>query len=262
MLMMKIEVYCTCACVCLMMGQLSCNATQGFVKHRINIPGRGSVHTNVLEPQRPTVLPVQPLLAVGEAACGAPLALGVVGAVEKGDMLVANVAEPVDLALILKQTESDTVHRRITPALVEEASSTVEVVEVLAVLLAAPEAQVADLEVRPEMARRIAVRLLVVLRPPLAIFEPFARIVGVYVVWMVVEELLRLRPQCRDTLGTIVDVDVEAVGLVVILHPCKDIVVDIAEEVDVRFDPPVVLHTFQCWMLAKHAAIPSAHLMV
>ena len=177
-------------------------------------------------------------------------------------MLVANVTEPMDLALILKQTKCDTMNGCVTPALIEEAASTVEMVEVVAVFLAAPETQVADLKVGPEVAGRVPICLLVVLWPPATVFQPLARVVRVYVVGVVVEKLLRLRPECRNTLSAIVDVDVEAVGLVVVLHPRKDIVVDIAEEVDIRLDSPVILHVFKCRVLAEHAAVPSAHLMV
>jgi len=54
----------------------------------------GLAHAGKLEPVGPAVLLVQEGLAVGEAAGDAALALGRVGAVEEGDVLVANVAEP------------------------------------------------------------------------------------------------------------------------------------------------------------------------
>ncbi len=52
-------------------------------------------HAHVLEPVGPAVFPMEPGLAVCEAAGDAALALGRVGAVEEGDVLVADVAEPV-----------------------------------------------------------------------------------------------------------------------------------------------------------------------
>jgi hypothetical protein len=57
---------------------------------------RGSLHAGVLEPHVAAVLRIEPVLAVGEAAGLAAGALSVVGAVEEGDVLVADVAEPRD----------------------------------------------------------------------------------------------------------------------------------------------------------------------
>lgn len=85
-------------------------------------------------------------------------------------MLVSNVAEPVYFALILEQAQRDAMNGCITPALVEETARAIEVVEVVAKCLAAPEGQVTNFEIGPEMARRVAVGFLVVLRPPLPIF--------------------------------------------------------------------------------------------
>lgn len=47
-----------------------------------------------------------------------------------------------------------------------------------------------------------------------------------------------------------------------VLHPCEDIVVDIAEKMDIGLDSPIVLHIFQRWVLTKHATVPSAHLVI
>jgi hypothetical protein len=57
------------------------------------------VHADVLEPQRSTVFAVQPWLAVGEEAGYAAGTAGAVGAVEEGDVLVADVAEPGRVSL-------------------------------------------------------------------------------------------------------------------------------------------------------------------
>lgn len=56
---------------------------------------KNSVHARMLEPHVAAVLGIQPVLAVGEAAGLAARALVVVGAVDEGDVLVANVAEPM-----------------------------------------------------------------------------------------------------------------------------------------------------------------------
>ena len=59
-----------------------------------------SAHAGVLEPVGPAVFLVEEGLAVGEAAGHAALALGRIGAVEEGDVLVANVAEPARVLLV------------------------------------------------------------------------------------------------------------------------------------------------------------------
>ena len=103
---------------------------------------------------------------------------------------------------------------------------------------------------------------LVVFRPALVVFQPLARIVWMYVSRIVLDELLRFWPQRRNAVGVIVDVDVEAVRFVVVLHPSKDIVIHIAEEVDVWFHPPVVLDVLERRVLAEHAAVPPTHLVI
>lgn len=75
-------------------------------------------------------------------------------------------------------------------------------------------------------------------------------------------EPLRLGPQGWDRLGRIVEVDGEAVGLVVVLHVAEDIIIDVAEEVDVGLDAPVVAGTEEGGVVVKKAAVPAAHLVV
>ena len=55
----------------------------------------GSIHANILEPQRPTVLAVQELLAVRESSSDAARALRAGRTVEEGNVLVTNVSEPI-----------------------------------------------------------------------------------------------------------------------------------------------------------------------
>lgn len=220
------------------------------------------VHANILEPQRPAILTPKKTLAVSEAASHTARALRIVWTVEEGNVLVADVTEPVYLALVFEQAECDAVHRCIAPALVEEATRAVKVFKVVAVFLAAPEAQVGDLKVGPEVAGGVAMSLVGVFWSPLVILQPLACVIGVYVVGMISEELSRLWPQCGDALWAVIDIDVEAISLVVVLHPSEDVVVDVAEEVHLRLDTPVVLDVLQRGVLAEHAAVPPTHLMV
>jgi hypothetical protein len=57
-----------------------------------------SAHPNVLEVVRSTIIPLEEGLAVVEFAGHATFTLGRVGAVEEGDVLVANVPEPKALS--------------------------------------------------------------------------------------------------------------------------------------------------------------------
>lgn len=65
-------------------------------------------------------------------------------------MSVPDVREEVNLILRCEQSSTDRVNRRVTPALVVETASLVEVVEELAIGFASPEIKVADLEVTPD----------------------------------------------------------------------------------------------------------------
>ena len=75
-------------------------------------------------------------------------------------------------------------------------------------------------------------------------------------------ELLGLKPERRDRLGGVVEVDGEAVGFVVVLHIAEDVVIDVAEEMDVGFDAPVVASIEESGMFVEHARVPTAHLVV
>ena len=112
------------------------------------------------------------------------------------------------------------------------------------------------------MTGRVSVRFLVVLWPPLAVFQPLPCAVRMHVVFMIRNELLSLGPERCDALGAVVEIDVEAVGLVVVLHPAEDVVVDIAEEIHVWLDAPVVLHVLEGGVLGKETRVPAAHLVV
>lgn len=56
-------------------------------------------------------------------------------------------------------------HRRIAPSLIEEATSTIQMIEVILIRLTPPEAHICDLEIGPEMACRIPICFHVVLGP-------------------------------------------------------------------------------------------------
>ena len=152
-------------------------------------------------------------------------------------------------------------HRRIPPPLIKEPPRAIEVVKVIFVRLTAPKGQIANLKVRPEMTGRIPVRGLGALAL-LVVRQPAHRVVGVQVLRVRGQELARLGPERRDALGRVVQVDGEAVGLVVVLHEAEDVVVDVAEEVHLRLHAPVVLRVREGRVLVEEAAVPAAHVVV
>lgn len=163
-------------------------------------------------------------------------------------MSIANISEPVYLVPILEQTQRNTVHRRVTPPLIEESTGSVKVLEVFRVSLGSPKSQRPDLKVRPEMARAVAVRLGVVIRSVHRVRDPADCVIRVQILCRVVavrEELLRFGPQSRDTERRIVYVDCETVCFVVILHISEDVVVHVAEELDLWLNSPIIIHIFQ-----------------
>lgn len=163
---------------------------------------------------------------------------------------------------VLEQAESYAVDWRIAPSLIKEAACAVEMVEIVFVGLAAPEIHVCDFKVAPEMAGAVAIGLEVMFGPSLAVNNPVHGIVLVQVVVVAGEELYRFGPEGGDAIGGVVQVDGEAVRLVVVLHEAEDIVIDVTEEMDLGFDAPVVLHVLQGGMLVEHARVPTAHLVV
>jgi hypothetical protein len=158
----------------------------------LNSPFR--THTDVLEPIRTTILPVEPFLAISKAASDATSALWRVWTVEEGDMLVSDILEPMDLAGILEETQSNTVDGSITPAFIEETTGAIEMVKVFLVCRRAPEVHVCNLKVAPEVAGAVAVCLDVVVWSAVLVGQPFHGVVGVLVVAVRSEEFDSFRP--------------------------------------------------------------------
>lgn len=169
---------------------------------------------------------------------------------------------PMNFAGILKKTQSNRVNWCITPSLIKESTSAIEVVEISLVGFTAEEVHIANLEVRPEMAGRISIGLLVMLRSQLVVHKPFHHVVVSDVFGVFGKEALGLGPQARQTFRCVKEVDCESVGLVVVLHVVEDVVVDVAVEFDLGFNSPVVSRVGQGGMLVEHAAVPSAHFVV
>ena len=171
-------------------------------------------------------------------------------------------ALPMDLALVFKQPQRNTVHRRIPPSLVEETTRSIQVLEVVFVGFGTPKLHVRNLEIAPKMTCAVPVRFYIVFRPPLAIHDPLSCALLVQVFWMCRHELFCLWPQGRYGLRCIVKVDRKAIRLVMVAHPTEDVVVNIAEEAYLWFHAPIVADILKGWVLVEHATIPAAHLMI
>lgn len=67
----------------------------------------------------------------------------------KGDVVVGDLVEEMDLLLFQEDASGNRVHRRITPALVEKAAVLVQRLEVVNVLLGPQPLQTSNLKVGP-----------------------------------------------------------------------------------------------------------------
>lgn len=243
-----------------------------------------SIHTHVFKPIRPAIFLEQKSFAIGETARHTSFTLGRFRAVEVGYMLVSYITEPetqsdglvifdsevdgrrealpMDLALILEQPQRNTVHRRIPPPLIEETTRSIQVLEIVFVGFGTPKLHVCNLEVAPKMTGAVPVRFYIVFWPSLAIHDPLSRVVLVQILGMCGHELFRLWPQGWYGGWRIVKVDGEAIGLVVVAHPTENIVVDVAEEVNLGLHAPIVADTLERRVFVEHATVPAAHLMI
>ena len=80
--------------------------------------------------------------------------------------------------------------------------------------------------------------------------------------WILCNELLYCRPQSLDRDRRIVDVNDKSISFVVDLHEFEDIVVNVAEELNLGLNSPIPSVFSQSRMPIEHAGVPSAHLMI
>ena len=270
-----------------------------FSKNCYRVLSFFSIYSGNVEPHRSTVFFEQEPFPVRESSRDTARALGRIGTVEVGDMLVSYVAEPivrqhqvgktfagianeideqpvaetliigesrrnvpVDLALVFKQSQGNAMHRSVPPPLVKEAAGAIQVLEIVLVRLAAPEVHVPNLEIAPEVACTVPLSLDIMVWPSFAILHPLPGTVRMQILRMRSDELFGLRVERWDRLRSIVEVDRKAVGFIVILHPTKDIIVNVAEEVHLWLHAPVVSDVFESRMFVEHAAVPSTHLVI
>lgn len=168
----------------------------------------------------------------------------------------------MNLARVLKETQGNTVNGRVTPTLVEEATGAVQVVEIILVRLAAPKVHIANLKVAPKVTCRITIGILGMVGTAGLVRQPVHGAVLVHILGVLGQELFGFGPQSRDGGRGVIQVDGEAVRLVAVVHVAENVIVDIAEEVNVGLDAPVVLCVGQGRVLVEHAAVPPAHLVI
>lgn len=82
-------------------------------------------------------------------------------AVGKRDMVIGNVVEEVDLALVQHKASSDGMNRCVAPSFVEEATIFVERLKEIGVSFASQPVKVADFEIGPEVAVVVGVAVVV-----------------------------------------------------------------------------------------------------
>ena len=158
---------------------------------------------------------------------------------------------PMNPARVFKKTQCDAVYGGVTPTLVEKATGAIQVVEIVLVGLTSPKVHVSNLEVAPEVTGRVAVCLPSVIRPSDVVSQPVHGVVLMDVLGVLGYELEGLGPESRNRFGGVVEVDGKAIGLVVVLHEAEDVVIDIAEKVNLGLDTPIVLHIGEGGMFVK-----------
>jgi hypothetical protein len=168
----------------------------------------------------------------------------------------------MNLGCVREETNTNRVYRSIAPSLVEETTRPIQMVEVSRILLAPEELHISDFEVGPEMAGRITISSLGVLRAKLVICEPVHHIVVRNIGGICGKELLGLGPKRWDTLRSVEKIDGETVCDIVVGHVTENVVVHVTEELDLGLDSPVVTVFGESGVLVEQATIPAAHLVV
>lgn len=87
-------------------------------------------------------------------------------------------------------------------------------------------------------------------------------IFSVNVLGVSLDELLHAFPQCRNGLDVFVQAQHEAVLFLVVLHELEWVVLNVTEELDARFDTPVVLKLHHQRVTEEETRLESAHVSI
>lgn len=175
-------------------------------------------------------------------------------AMRKWNMIIRNIIKEVNLLLLQHQSSSNTMHRSITPSLVEESSVLIQGVEVVRVCLASEPVEVADLEVRPHVA--VVVGLTAV------VGNEVHGVVRGDVLRVVLHEILDTVPERWNSLNVLVQRKHERVLLAVVPHELESIIVDIAEQLHARLHTPIPLIVKHQLLLEEETRLKAAHMAV
>lgn len=171
------------------------------------------------------------------------------------DMIIRDIIEEVDLVLIQQQACSNGVNWRIAPALVEEATSVVEGVEIVNVSWGAQPIQVTNFKIgplsklvrfkkKPPRATQIlegTYEMAVVVCVSVIITKELHVVVLSNVLRMRAGEVLHSIPERGDGLDIFVQTKREAILLLVFCHVLEGVVVDVTIELNAGLYAPVPL---------------------
>lgn len=202
--------------------------TTHFLIHR---PFVATTFAHLLKPIDTTILAVQPERKWRQLIRLTSITFVAVRAVAKDTVLISNIAEPMNLFISRKEAQRNAVHGCVTPAFVEEIARSIKIVEVVSICLRAPEIQVADFEIAPEMAGAITIGGFCVAGTRDRIREPVERVFirAEGVAGMFFEEGRCYRPEGGYRFGVIVDIYSETVGFVMFGHELENVVLNVAE---------------------------------
>ena len=140
-------------------------------------------------------------------------------------MLVSYVPKEPYLALRHEHGHAQGVYWCISKSLVVEASSPIQPIKVSFIRLTAKEVKVSNFEVREELA-------IVIVSAVVGVEQPVQIGIRVYQLWMNIDERAGARPERRKGASVVENVHIETVLHVVVAHEAEDVVVNVAEEVD------------------------------
>ncbi|KAI9642282.1 hypothetical protein NHQ30_009084 [Ciborinia camelliae] len=146
-------------------------------------------------------------------------------------MLIAHVRKIPDLALGQEHRHAERVHGRVAPSLVEESPAAIQPREIFFMSPSSsspipppPKPQTPNLKI----AKELTIIILAILQQPRQIR------LGMKEMRVRSRKRPRFTPERREGACVVEDVHVESVFELVVAHEAEDVVVDVAEEVDLR----------------------------
>ena len=140
-------------------------------------------------------------------------------------MLIPYVPKEPYLAFRHKHGHAQSVYWGVSKSFVVEASTSVQPIKVSFISLTAKEVKVSNLKVREELA-------IIIVSAVVGVEQPVQVGIRMYQLWMRIDERAGARPERRKRASVVENVHVETVLHVVVAHEAEDVVVNVAEEVD------------------------------